>query len=336
MIEELRRVGLATESMEAVLGQSEEKILAGIWENGAFVPNYLEARVLVERAEREGRDVLTRAGAASNAIFLAELAIEVLVDIEGAADLKAFAEGATVGLEQALEDATRELAFGNIEAATRIAKNLEERANHLRQQYFAASDLLLKVESRLADLRGEGISTERLESHLEVARDMLSRGLIESGMSLSRRLNADAESLGETYRAATTGLKDAEFTYAQLNDEGFHSYEAETSIRDARKSIREGNFARALEHLQRAQAAFVRRRNVREALAKAIKETRERVALLQTSGMPFMPDVQEILTRAEQEFRAGNFSGSSEDLRIATLLLGPSDDDEDPRTRQRP
>jgi len=35
-----------------------------------------------------------------------------------------------------------------------------------------------------------------------------------------------------------------------------------------------------------------------------------------------MPDIQEVLTRAEREFQQGNFSGSSEDLRIATVLLG--------------
>src|SRR3970282_1185572 len=104
--------------------------------------------------------------------------------------------------------------------------------------------------------------------------------------------------------------------------EGFHSYEADTAIRDARKALREGSYARALEHLQPAHAAFVRRKNVRQTLAKAIEETRARVVQLQDAGLPFIPDVQELLGRAERELRDGNFSGSSEDLRIATLLLG--------------
>jgi hypothetical protein len=34
-----------------------------------------------------------------------------------------------------------------------------------------------------------------------------------------------------------------------------------------------------------------------------------------------LPDVQEVLGRAEREFRQGNYSGSSEDLQIATVLL---------------
>src|SRR6266540_1784004 len=54
-IEAMRHLGLVTETIEGVVRRAEEKILAGAWENGTFVPNYLEARVLVERAEHDGR-----------------------------------------------------------------------------------------------------------------------------------------------------------------------------------------------------------------------------------------------------------------------------------------
>jgi len=37
--------------------------------------------------------------------------------------------------------------------------------------------------------------------------------------------------------------------------------------------------------------------------------------------LTFLPDIQEVLTRAEHEFRQGNFVGSSEDLRIAPVIL---------------
>ena len=36
----------------------------------------------------------------------------------------------------------------------------------------------------------------------------------------------------------------------------------------------------------------------------------------------FLPEATEILGRAEREFREGDYSGSSEDLVLATLLLG--------------
>src|SRR6266567_1985148 len=49
-IDSMRRLGLRTEELETLLSRAEKKVLSGIWDTGAFVPNYLEARVLVERA----------------------------------------------------------------------------------------------------------------------------------------------------------------------------------------------------------------------------------------------------------------------------------------------
>jgi hypothetical protein len=244
--------------------------------------------------------------------------------VKGPADPKAFAEGAGVGLDQALEEATRQLALGDLDATLRIAKDLEDRATRLRAQYIEAERSLVATESHLADLRGEGIATERIERQVELARDVLAQGLIESGIALAARLASDANALGEAYRRATTGLQDADLLYARLNREGFHSYDAESALRDARSAIREGQYPRAIEHLHRANLAFVKRKNVRQALAKAIMDTRARVKMLEPRGLPFIPDVQELLGRAEREFQDGNYSGSSEDLRIATLLLGDS------------
>ena len=34
-----------------------------------------------------------------------------------------------------------------------------------------------------------------------------------------------------------------------------------------------------------------------------------------------LPDIQDVLGRAEREFAGGNYAGSSEDLRLATVLL---------------
>jgi len=129
------------------------------------------------------------------------------------------------------------------------------------------------------------------------------------------------KSLGDMYRKATTGLADAEVLYSRLQREGFQSYDADVALRDARRAVREGNYARAKEHLERALQAFLRRTNAKQALAKAILEMRTRIKLLQGSGLSFLPDIQDVLGRAEREFAGGNYAGSSEDLRLATVLL---------------
>lgn len=320
-IDSMKRLGLATESVEAILGQAEEKVLSGIWENSAFVPNYLEARSLLDRAEQEGRDFQEKAEIASNRIFMAELALEALANATSGTNESVSARGAASALEDALHDATRELALGNAEGAAEIAKDLETKATRIRTLFRDATKTLDETDTNLADLRAEGVLTQSLESQMKMARDMVDRGLIEPAAAMAARLHRDAKAIGELCRKATTTLGDAQILYARLQREGFHSYEADAALRDARRAIREGSYARAVEHLERALQAFARRTNARAALAKAIEDTRTRVRLLQGSGLAFMPDIQEVLGRAEREFHGGNYSGSSEDLRIATVLL---------------
>src|SRR5438094_175905 len=174
---------------------------------------------------------------------------------------------------------------------------------------------------KLADLRSEVVLTVSVELQAKMARDLLDRGLIEPAAAMASRLHAETKSLGDQYRKATTTLSDAEILYSRLQREGFHSYEADAALRDARRCLREGSYARSIQHLERALQAFARRTNARASLAKPIEETRTRVNLLAGGGLSFMPDIHEVLVRAEREFQQGNYAGSSEDLRIATVLL---------------
>jgi len=320
-IESMERLGLDTEAIEKVAGIAEEKLLDGIRENGAFIPNYLEARDILERATQQGRAFQEKAEIASNRIFVAELAIESLANLKGATDNGAFAHGAASSLEQAIHDATKELALGNPGNAAEIAKEIEEKARRLKTQFAEATKTLTEVDAKVIDLRGEGVLIHSVETQLKMARDMLDRGLIEPAAAMALRLQADAKSIADQYQKATTTLADAELLYGRLQREGFHSYEADAALRDARRTIREGSYGRAIEHLERALQAFARRTNARSSLGKDIEETRTRVRLLAGSGLSFMPDIQEVLGRAEREFQQGNYSGSSEDLRIATVLL---------------
>src|SRR5438046_1809597 len=130
----MKRLGLDTEAIAKVAGTAEEKVVAGISENGAFVPNYLEARDILVRATQEGRAFQEKSEIASNRIFVAELAIESLANLKGSADSGAFAHGAASNLEQTIHVATKELALGNPGNAAEIAKGIEEKARGLKTQ----------------------------------------------------------------------------------------------------------------------------------------------------------------------------------------------------------
>ena len=323
-IESMKKLGLDTDALEKVAGVAEEKVVAGIWESGAFVPNYMEGRGLLDKATKEGRAFQEKAQVASNQIFVAELAIESVANLRvggGEPGSEAFAHGAVSSLETALHDATKELALGNAAGAATIARDLEEKARSLKAQFETATTGLKEIDGKLADLRSEGVLTVSVELQAKMARDLLDRGLIEPAAAMATRLHVETKSLGDQYRKATTTLSDAEILYSRLQREGFHSYEADAALRDARRCLREGSYARSIQHLERALQAFARRTNARASLAKAIEETRTRVKLLAGGGLSFMPDIQEVLGRAEREFHQGNYAGSSEDLRIATVLL---------------
>lgn len=158
-IGELRRIGLDTSAYDEALLRAQDKVTVGVMEEGSVVPNYLEARALMERAATEGRNLLVRANAASNRIFLAEIAITVLGEMEGVEDPHAFAEGAVDDLESSLEEATRELALGHVDSATRIASGIEIRAERLRSVFLETGLVLDKVGTRLRELRARGIVT---------------------------------------------------------------------------------------------------------------------------------------------------------------------------------
>src|SRR5256886_11176155 len=219
-IESMKKLGLDTDSLEKVAGVAEEKVVAGIWENGAFVPNYMEGRGLLDKATKEGRAFQEKAQVASNQIFVAELAIESVANLRvggGEPGSEAFAHGAVSSLETALHDATKELALGNAAGAATIARDLEEKARSLKAQFGTATTGLKEIDGKLADLRSEGVLTVSVELQAKMARDLLDRGLIEPAAAMATRLHVETKSLGDQYRKATTTLSDAEILYSRLD-----------------------------------------------------------------------------------------------------------------------
>jgi hypothetical protein len=54
-----------------------------------------------------------------------------------------------------------------------------------------------------------------------------------------------------------------------------------------------------------------------------IEETKRKVEELREIGTDYANDVEEMVLRAEREFENGDYVNSSEDLKIASLLMGP-------------
>ena len=138
----MRRLGLRTGNLESTLGTAEETVVSGLRENGIVVPNYDEARALLERTERDGHAVEKKAMRASDEILRAEVAIESLASMAGPAGPWVFSDIAGSALEQSLQDATEELALGNADGAGEIAQDITTMALRLKAQSAAALESL--------------------------------------------------------------------------------------------------------------------------------------------------------------------------------------------------
>jgi hypothetical protein len=82
-------------------------------------------------------------------------------------------------------------------------------------------------------------------------------------------------------------------------------------------------------------AAAERQREARDNLREQIDATKAQAQRLRELGLAYANDVEEMVGKAEQEFLEGDFAGTSEDLRIASLLIRPgkAQDKESPVAR---
>ncbi len=320
-MEEIGRFGIPLDGMEDAVKRADARIRVGVYEDGIEIPDYESARIIVEDAEREGKDLVEKAAMASNAVFMAELAIEALVSVPGPKDRDVFEKGGADALESALEGATRRLALRDYDQAARVSKDIEARANLLRAEFIEATETLTATSAVLGELRDKGVSTGRLGSQLAITRDVLHHGVIDPAAGMARRLFEDARTLGDGHARATVGIADATNRYSALVREGHLSVHADRAILDARRAVRDGRYPDALKSIDEADAAITRAEAEREALARSLKDHRHRITVPENSTH-FLPEATEILGRAEKEFKDGDYSGSSEDLVLATLLLG--------------
>jgi len=322
-MERMKDLGLPRDAPEAALTQAEARVAAGIWEEGSLLPDYQGARKVLEEAEADAQALVERAEAASNAVFMGAVAIEELASIRGPPDPSLFSRGAVSSLEVGLEGAMRQLAERKFEQAVRIAGDIEARANRLRAAFIAANDGLTAAAAILAELRGQGGYTGRLTSQLSIVRDVLFRGVIEPASEMARALLADAQALQRAYRDAREGLAEAEARYTRLVREGHLSSEVDLAVRDARRAMRDGEYVRALRHVEDATGHIERIASEREGLARSLQENWARATAPEEADA-FLPDVEELLVRAEKEFQEGRYSESQEDLVVAKALLSPN------------
>lgn len=318
-MEDLRAVGFPTDRLEAALAAADKETVHAVEEAGALVPNYHGAAAMIEQATEEARALLARAKEASHEILTASLAVEALADA-GPTEAPAWI---ALRLEEMVEQATRDLALGNVSAARRIASEVEVRAEDSLAGAFRVWEILDMAASVLDGLGAEGPALEALFQKVESAREALRGGTVDRDTAavVARRLSDEVADYAGHYPQARRAVERAERVYAGLQRRGFSSYEVEQALTRARRALGAGQWAAVRDTVGRASESFLRLRRDQDALARSIDDLDERVALLKGFDLPLLSDIEEIVGRAKEEVRNGRLSGANEDLLLASLLM---------------
>lgn len=318
-LSELQEIGYPTEGFEAAFGAAEEAMALQVEEDGALVPNYLGATALLERVTEQARALLAQAREASREVFLATLAVEALSEPQP----EHAPTWLALRLDELIEQATRELALGHATSAHTLAGEARRRAEAARAGDVRAKELLEEAAVVLERLRAEGPFADGLADRIASARESIAKGFLDptSEKTVVARLSTDVLSFAERYSRDRRVLERAGRVYARLRDVGCTSFQADESLSAARRCLGEGDWAGVRENLGRASQAFIRWRDERVNLARAITDFDQRVRLLKSCRLRLLPDVEEMLGRAKEELRSGRFSGANEDLLFATALM---------------
>ena len=320
--EELERLGLPTDDLEAVLGAAEKRMAQRVDEDGSPVPDYLGAAELLTQAAASAREAVGRARLTSRGVLLASIAVESLSGAQPTGSQGWLG----LRLEELIEQATREFALGNLAAADRLASEAKHRADEAHVGGVRSWARLEEAAKDLERLRAEGPAAETLAKQIAAARDALAQGFLDptTAQVVVDRLSREVASFADRYAQALGSLERAERVYGRLQEEGFSSYEVDRALSEARHALGTGDWSCLKESIRRATESFLRRRKERDAIARSIAGLQVQVSALDGAPVPLLPDIRELLARAEQEFRHGRFSGANEDLLLATALMRQS------------
>ena len=318
-----RGLGLDSSEFDNAVSEARQVAKAGTVEDRVTIPNYLQARSLLEAAGERAGERLKRAEAVVNEIFTAELALDALKDANGHTDHAEFERLVLTGGRALLEAAKRALATWDLESAEAAARRAGEGAKKTLAAYRDAVAALGDVEKAVATLRAEGLPASGTERLLEQGQIFLRRAKIAEAKDVLERAARDAQRIAIDVQRATKAVAEAEANVAALARAGYSPEEAQRAIVDARRALTEGRYDRAEELAADARTALGKRQEVRERLARLIDETKRMVEELRALGTDYANDVEEMVLRAEREFENGDYVNSSEDLKIASLLMGP-------------
>src|SRR2546427_4569050 len=225
-----RELGFQSPELDGAVSEARRVAREGTVENGVSIPNYLQARTLLEAAAKRGTDLLKRVEGVANEIFTAELALDALKDANGHSDHEEFERLVLTGGRGLLKGAKKALGSGDLDAAETGARRAAEGAKKTLAAYQDAIGALKDVEKAIAELRAGAVPAAGAERLLEQGQIFLRRAKIAEAKAALERAAQEAQKISIDYRRATKQVAEAETSVAALARAGFVSEDAQRFV----------------------------------------------------------------------------------------------------------
>ena len=319
LMEQMKALGISTAGETKALDAVHERAISTRALEGTTVPDYAGARALAEAALARAEGALGLADRTTDGIFAAEMAIESAAEAFGGGTVDVLREP-----RELVEKARAELASGDVEGAARDAAAAEKLAIAATEDRRRALETATSVERLAAGLRSLGVSVGPIMRSLEVGKSLLAKGKIASAAEVLNEASQDAVRLGQEYRSLLDAVSAAAKVLHELRGSGLPTGEAESAFARAKAAMKSGNYALAATCAEEVHRAAQRQRESRERLRAQLEEAKVQVQNLRQLGIAFANDVEEMVGKAERAFEVGDYAATSEDLRIASLLVKPA------------
>lgn len=320
VLDRIRDLGIEAFELEEKLLESVEA-LEGI-SNPDLRPSLDAAFILAMDGLDKGNDILLYYDSAAEAVTRAEQLIDAEHGNQGEIEGNVFQHLILSPSLELLNGAKQSLKKGELERVHEIVTEIELLPKDVKEECLENAELYRYCEEILEGLRRDGVGTQEIEDVMTIARTAFLSGAFGRVGELTEVVERKAVELKDRHRAAGRSLREARNAVNVLEIKGVHTKELHELLGKASDSLEETDYRECIDLSNSCTSKAVDIRRSHSTLAERISMLREEAKLMRSRGQSVTDDIDEILTRAEQELGQGDYQDSEEDVEIASLLMG--------------
>ena len=320
VVDRIRDLGIEAFELEEKLLESVEA-LEGI-SNPDLRPSLDAAFILAMDGLDKGNDILLYYDSAAEAVTRAEQLIDAEHRNQGEIEGNVFQHLILSPSLELLNGAKQSLKKGELERVHEIVERIEILPKNVKEECLENAELYRYCEEILDTLKRDGVGTQEIEDVMTIARTAFLSGAFGRVGELTEVIERKAVELKDRHRTAVRSLREARNAVNVLEIKGVNSEELDELLGKASNSLDGADYRECIDLSNRCTSKAVDIRRSHSTLAERISMLREESSRMRTQGESVPDDVDEILSRAEQELSQGNYQDSEEDVEIASLLMG--------------